>query len=78
MHFLHVLMQITYINTYVSSTLTTVINIVTKYVHNSFINVKNKLVMSFIVLQFHEYFLNKCKFQQMYKCYEVLMYYYNF
>ena len=51
MYFLHVLMQIMYINTYVSNTLTTVINIVTKYVHiNSFINVKNKLLMSFIVL----------------------------
>ena len=50
MYFLHILMQIMYINTYVSSTLTTVINIVTKYVHNSFINVKNKLLMSFIVL----------------------------
>ena len=50
MYFLHVLMQITYINTYVSSTLSTVINIVTKYVQNSFINVKNKLLMSFIVL----------------------------
>ena len=50
MYFLHVLMQITFINTYVSSTLSTVINIVTKYVQNSFINVKNKLLMSFIVL----------------------------
>ena len=50
MYFLHVLMQITYINTYVSSTFTNVINIVTKFVHNSFINVKNKLLMSFIVL----------------------------
>ena len=50
MYFLHVLMQITYINTYVSSTLSTVINIVTKYVQNSFINVKIKLLMSFIVL----------------------------
>ena len=50
MYFLHVLMQITYINTYVSSPLSTVINIVTKYVQNSFINVKNKLLMSFIVL----------------------------
>ena len=50
MYFLHVLMQITYINTYVSSTLSIVINIVTKYVQNSFINVKNKLLMSFIVL----------------------------
>ena len=50
MYFLHVLMQITYINTYVSSTLSTVINIVTKYVQNSSINVKNKLLMSFIVL----------------------------
>ena len=50
MYFLHVLMQITYINTYVSSKLTTVINIVTKYVQNSFINVKKKLLMSFIVL----------------------------
>ena len=50
MYLLHVLMQITYINTYVSSTLSTVINIVTKYVQNSFINVKNKLLMSFIVL----------------------------
>ena len=50
MYFLHVLMQITYINTYVSSTLSTIINIVTKYVQNSFINVKNKLLMSFIVL----------------------------
>ena len=50
MYFLHVLMQITYINTYVSSTLSTVINIVTKYVQNSFINVKNKLLMSFIFL----------------------------
>ena len=50
MYFLHVLMQITYINTYVSSTLSTVIDIVTKYVQNSFINVKNKLLMSFIVL----------------------------
>ena len=55
MYFLHVLMQITYINTYVSSTLSTVINIVTKYVQNmyriySFINAKNKLLMSFIVL----------------------------
>ena len=50
MYFLHVLMQITYINTYVSSTFTNVINIVTKFVQNSFINVKNKLLMSFIVL----------------------------
>ena len=50
MYFLHVLMQITYINTYVRSTLSTVINIVTKSVQNSFINVKNKLLMSFIVL----------------------------
>ena len=50
MYFLHVLMQITYINTYISSTLSTIINIVTKYVQNSFINVKNKLLMSFIVL----------------------------
>ena len=78
MYFLHVLMQITYINTYVSSTFTNFINIVTKYVQNSFINVKNKLLMSFIVLQFNEYFLNKCKFQHMYKCYEVLLYYCNF
>ena len=50
MYVLHVLMQITYINTYVSSTLSTAFNIVNKYVHNSFINVKNKLLMSFIVL----------------------------
>ena len=67
MYFLHVLMQITYINTYVSSTLSTVINIVTKYVQNSFINVKNKLLMSFIVLWFNEYFLNTYQFQHMYK-----------
>ena len=50
MYFLHVLMQIMYINTYVNNTLSTTFNIVTKYVHNSFINVKNKLLMSFIVL----------------------------
>ena len=50
MYFLHVLMQIMYINTYVNSALSTVINIVTKYVQNSFINVKNKLLMLFLVL----------------------------
>ena len=72
-------MQITYINTYIlSSRFTNVINIVTKFVRNSFTNVKNKLLMSFIVLQFNEYFLNKCKFQHMYKCYKVLLHYCNF
>ena len=55
-------MQIMYINTYVSSKFTNVINKVSKFVHNSYVNVKNKLLMSFIVLQFNEYFLNKCKF----------------
>ena len=81
MYLLHVLMQITYINTYVSSRFTNVINKVTKFVRNSFTNVKNKLLMSFIVLQFYqcnEYFLNKCKSQHMYKCYKLLMYYFNF
>ena len=43
MYFLHVLMQIMYINTYVSTTFTNVINIVTKFVHNSFINVKKQV-----------------------------------
>ena len=33
--------------------------------------------MSFIVLQFNEYLLNKCKFQyDIYKCYEVLLLHY--
>ena len=48
MYFLHVLMQITYMNTYVCSRFTNVINIVTN-VLNSFTNEIN-LLMSFIVL----------------------------